>query len=195
MNRVRDLLESAQLNNWCTKFHCTTCGATEFRMAIAQLLEGGEERFAKDLATALSGTRTATQQELLFDRQELPFSIDRDGALFMLLDYVESEQHFDRVLSAWLPRIHEHVRLADLVLFHYVRRGAFLAPMSIDVAGAWRAKCVDIAVMTRDESLVESLICTLGHEYKRYPVLAQIIEDLNLVSPRVRKALRRLGVP
>jgi hypothetical protein len=99
----------------------------------------------------------------------------------------------DRILTAWLPQLDRHIRLADLILFHYVRRGALFAPMSVEVLQQWREKCVDLAVQTKDESLVESLICTLG-KYRNNPALDAVIRDLvNHGSRIVIVALRRQG--
>ncbi len=176
MNQVHDILQIAERNQWCTSLHCTTCGSTEFRGALKALSDADPRRYVRDLATVLHGT--AVQ--------------DEDG-LFLALGFLETEQDMDEVLRSWIPMLREHIRLADLVLFYYLRRGAFFARMSIDVAAAWRASCIDIAVRTRNESLVESLICTMGREYKDNSSLTATVEELAPSSRRVAKALRRIG--
>lgn len=100
----------------------------------------------------------------------------------------------DQVLTGWLPQLDQHIQVADLVLFHYVRRGAIFAPMSIGILEQWRDKCIELAVRTRDVSLTESLICTVG-DYRRYAELDSLINDMvNQGSTCIQKALRRRGI-
>lgn len=66
------------------------------------------------------------------------------------------------------------------------------APMSIGVLEQWRDTCIDLAVRTHDESLVESLICTEGRYYSDYPELAEVVQGMvERGSWRILKALRR----
>ena len=175
MNRFMSLLQLARRNRWCTKPYCTTCGASEFRAALRQL--GAE--LADDLADIDLGLLEGTP--------------DWADALRLALDELQNADLKDRVLASWLPLIDEHVRLADLVLFYYVRRGALFAPMSIEVLRLWLTKCIDLALLTKDESLVESLLYTLGAGYREYPALDVVARGLARDSRRVSLALQRQG--
>jgi hypothetical protein len=177
MNRFLNLLHLARQNGWCTKPYCTTCAATDFRTALRQ--------FGAELANDLA----------VLDLSALEKMSGWEDALRLALDELQSPDLKDRVLTMWLPQIDRHIRLADLVLFYYVRRGALFAPMSIGVLQQWSAKCIDLASQTSDESLVESLICTLGR-YRDYPVLDAVVLDLVAHgSRRVSLALRRQVQP
>ena len=83
------------------------------------------------------------------------------------------EKHF---WSA-IPKLDHNIRLADVILFHYVRRGSIFAPMSIEVLQQWLEKCVELAVRTQDDSLVESLIYTLG-DYRKYLALESVVQQV-----------------
>ena len=173
MNRFLSLLQLASRNRWCTRPYCTTCGASDFRAALRELdTELSDELASLDL-TALEETA------------------DWDDPLRLALDQLPNPEMKDRVMKAWLPQLDRHIRLADIVLFYYVRRGALFAPMSIEVLQQWLAKCIDLASKTDDESLVESLVYTLGTRYKEYPVLDSMVHNLASRSRRVFLALQR----
>jgi hypothetical protein len=155
--------------------YCTTCGATEFRSAMKQLGDGLADELASLDLSALT---------------EIP---NWDETLRLVLDDIRKAELMDRVLTAWLPQLDRHIRVADLILFYYVRRGAINAPMSIEVLQRWREKCIDLALQTSNESLVESLIYTLG-DYRKYPELDVVVQDLVARrSQRIVNALRRQG--
>lgn len=173
MNRFLNILQSAKDNKWCMNLYCTTCGATEFRSAMKQLGDGLADELARLDLSALV---------------EMP---GWDETLRLALDDIRKAELMDRILTAWLPQLDRHIRLADVILFHYVRRGAIYAPMSVDVLQQWREKCIDLAVQTGNESLAESLICTVGN-YKNYPALDAVVRELaGRGFQRVVVALRR----
>lgn len=175
MNRFLNILESAKDNKWCMNLYCTTCGATEFRSAMKQLGHGLADELASLDLSAL---------------EEMPDWVE---TLRLALDDIRMAELMDRILTAWLPQLDRHIRLADLVLFHYVRCGAINAPMSVDVLQQWREKCVDLAVQTGNESLIESLICTVGN-YKICPALDAVVRELSgRGSYKVTMALQRQG--
>jgi len=173
MNRFLSLLQLAGRNRWCTKPYCTTCGASDFRAALREL----DTELTDELAS--------------LDLSALEDTVDWDDALRLALDQLQNPEKKDQVLTAWLPQLDRHIRLADIVLFYYVRRGALFAPMSIEILQQWLAKCVTLASQTGDESLVESLVYTLGTRYKEYPVLNSMVLDLASRSRRVFLALQR----
>ena len=61
----------------------------------------------------------------------------------------------DPVLEAWLPKLGQHIRVADVILFYEVRRGALFAQMSLDVRKRWVQRCIELAIETKDVSLIE----------------------------------------
>ncbi len=173
MNRFLSLLHLAAKNQWCTTPFCTTCGAREFRSGLRE--------FGTELADNLADV----------DLSELEMTSDWEGALRLALDELQAADLMDRVLLRWLPQLELHIRLADLVLFYYVRRGALFAPMSINVLLKWKTKCIDLAIQTSDESLVESLICSVDI-HREPPELGAVVRDLvSSGSRRVALALRR----
>jgi hypothetical protein len=173
MNRFLSLFQLAIQNQWCMTPSCTTCGTRDFTNALRQ--------FGAELADHLANV----------DLSELEMASDWEGALRLSLDEIQTANLMDRVLLMWLPQLERHIRLADLVLFYYVRRGALFAPMSIGVLQQWKAKCIDLAIHTGDESLVESLICTLGKNSERGE-LDTVVRDLVAQgSRRVSLALKR----
>jgi len=159
MNRFLNILESARDNKWCMNLYCTTCGATEFRSAMKQLGDG----LADELASLDLSVLT-----------EIP---NWDETIRLVLDDIRKTELMDRVLTAWLPQVDRNIRVADVILFYYVRRGAINAPMSLEVLQQWRTKCVELAVRTQDESLIESLIYTLG-DYRKYLALDMVVQEL-----------------
>jgi len=160
MNRFLSLLHVARRNRWCTR-PCTTCGASDFRAELRQL---GTE-LADDLAD--------------LDLSALEETPGWDDALRLAFDELQTPELKDQVLTMWLPQIDRHIRLADLVLFYYVRRGALFVPMSIEIIQQWLAKCIELASQTGDESLVESLVYTLGTRYRQYATLDAVFDTLN----------------
>ena len=159
MNRFLKILESARGSKWCMNLYCTTCGAMEFRSAMKQLGDGLADELASLDLSALT---------------EMP---NWDETLRLVLDDFRKPELMDRVLTAWLPQLDRNIRVADLILFYYVRRGSIFAPMSIEVLQRWCDKCIELAVKTGDESLVESLIYTVG-DYRKYPALDVVVQKL-----------------
>jgi hypothetical protein len=173
MNRFLEILHHAAEKKWCTNPECNTCGAMEYRAAIRQL--------GDDIAVALS----------TLDLTELTRQPDWDEKLRLALNEIRKAEVMDRILTAWLPQLDHQIRLADFILFYYVRRGALFAPMSIAVLEQWRDSCIELAVKTGDESLVESLICTVG-DYRKHPELAEVVRSMaESGSYTILKALRR----
>lgn len=147
MNRFLNILESARDSKWCMNLYCTTCGATEFRSAMKQLGDG--------LADELASLDLSAFTEML----------NWDETLRLVLDDIRKAELMDRVLTAWLPQLDRNIRVADLILFYYVRRGAINAPMSIEVLQRWREKCIDLGcklVMNRWWKVSFILLVTTG---------------------------------
>lgn len=178
MNAYIELLQQAHDKKWCIQEFCTTCGSMEFRNAATALAHQEGNQLVASLAS--------------LDLSELYRFPEWHNALYLSLYCIDKAEDMDTVLKRWLPQLDTHIRIADLVLFYFVRRGAIFAPMSIEMLEHWRDACVDLAVRTHDESLVESLICTEGRYYSNYPVLAEVVQGMvERGSWRITKALRR----
>jgi hypothetical protein len=175
VNRFLELVAEAQRRDWCLRPGCTTCGAGKFRRALRDDIG----QLAEDLAS--------------LDLDALERTPDWEGALRLGLDSLGAVERMDRALTAWLPQIDAHVRLADLILFYYVRRGTLFGGMSRDVLEGWRGRCVEIACATSDASLVESLIYTLGDQLVNHPELADVIRVARERSPKVALAVQRVA--
>lgn len=177
-NEFLKAVKLARENRWCTNPVCTTCGAYDFRDALRRR---GLRNLADDLATVDLNVLRRTGQW-------------RDP-LRLALDQLAAPEMKDRVFLAWYPQLDSHISVADLVLFYFVRRGALFAPMSVDVLTKWRDKCVELGCKTRDESLLESLIYTLGPHYRQNTALNSVVEDASLTSKSVFVAARRNSFP
>ena len=177
MNSFLNLLDRANQNRWCTSPNCTTCGASEYRSAIRRLCDPGITTLANDLASL---------SLLEFEKRD-----NWGNALRIALDEITTAPQIDQVMQSWLPHLNQHVRLADLVLFYYVRKGALFGPMSVDQHSQWLDKCIELAIQSHDESLVESLVYTLGKRYQEHANLNALIEEMAQASPCVSKAVQR----
>jgi hypothetical protein len=181
MNAYIELLQQAHEKQWCIQEFCTTCGSMEFRNTATALAHQEGNQLVASLAS--------------LKLSELYRFSKWHNALYLSLYCIDKAEDMDTVLTSWLPQLDAHIRIADLVLFYFVRRGALFAPMSIEVLEQWRGTCVDLAVRTNDESLVESLICTEGRYYRNYPELAEVVQGMvERGSSVITKALRRNGV-
>ena len=177
MNAYIDLLQQAHEKQWCIQEFCTTCGSMEFRNAATALKNQEGNQLVASLAS--------------LDFLELYRYPDWDIALYLSLYCIYELEDMDTVLKSWLPQLDTHIRIADLVLFYFVRRGILFAPISFEMQEQWRDACIDLAVRTRDESLAESLICTL-RDYRNYPDLAEVVQGMvERGSSVIIKALRR----
>lgn len=173
MNEFTELVKLASKSRWCTSLYCTTCGNAEFRMRLGALDNG----FGGPLADLLSNLDldeyTALGKWLDCLRiafVDLPFAPQRDG-----------------ILKNWLPHARTNVRFADGVLYYIIPY------ISGDMRESWIASCIDLALGSRDASLVESLVWVLRSDLPRYPNLVDVAHDLTATSARVHTALRKTG--
>jgi hypothetical protein len=93
-----------------------------------------------------------------------------------------------RVLIAWLDAVGEDVGFADFVLFYLVRPLLFQP----DVKEAWIRRGIQLALTTLDESLVETLVWTLGKGVRDHPPLFEAVQKHS--SPKIRHAAQEVGV-
>jgi hypothetical protein len=179
VNNFLDLVERAALEGWCTKPGCRTCSAHEVRERLYELAGDDGSELVRALAEA--------------DLHRLCGLAVWSNCVRMAFDFLTDPAQGDQVLTAWLPQLAQHIPLADLVLFYRVRTGILFAPMSISVRDRWVAACVDLAIASRDASLLESLVRTLGTETKQYPQLQLVLSEVRRHSPRLERALAREG--
>ncbi len=168
------LLHHARAERWCMDPYCTPCEPAEFREALATF--AGEDR--SRLVTALATMDLADW----FDVH------NADGAIRMSLGALGSLELVNVVLEAWLPRLGDQIRIADVVLNRVVRpRREALA-----VAERWIDAAADLAVRVEDPVLLEHLIFTLREDFVRRPDLVATARRLRKGAPALHKALQRL---
>ena len=161
MRTFTEIINLAEQNQWCVRPNCTTCGSHEFREELKKLT--GEH--GAGIADALCATSVGALQNLT----------NWDDAVHVALGEIDEARDMDRVLKSWLPTLQSNIELADLVLFYFVKRGAIFAPMSVEVLNEWINACKGLAIITKHESLLESLIYTLGDRIGDEQELMKII--------------------
>ena len=179
-NRFMGLLRQLNAKRWCTDPHCTTCGAMPFRSAFNALYEHDLRGLADDLAS--------------MDLTELQQARGWDGALRIVFDCLDEPGLRERVFNAWLEKLDAQPRIADFVLFHYMRHGSLFGRISNDLLSRWVEQCEAIALESSDASLVESLVYTLGDGIRSNRPLTYLVDRLADRSEKVRSACQRSGV-
>ena len=170
-NAFIDLLRTAEAKKWCVKPFCTTCGAMEYRSALADLVLAPPGPLFRLLGEV-------TQADLV------PFREWQDALWLAFMTLLGSSQ-VDEVLAVWVERPASDVRLTDLVLFRIVRNMR-VSP----TRQAWIDRAAGMALRTRDFSLVESLILVLGPQARQYPDLIAVAQELAAGSGQMRRVLR-----
>ena len=174
-NPLADLLLRAALGRWCTDASGDHCDPAEFRRELHAI--AGDD--GRPLADALCALDLSAWYDLPHFR----------GALRLTMEALRSPAQIDAVLRAWLPRLPGHVRIADVVLFHYVRPGL----VSPEVAERWLEASVTLAVESEDPSLLESVLyCLTGPALDRRPALLAAAKRVGRRFRQVRKALDRV---
>jgi hypothetical protein len=173
-NRVIGLIREAAARNWCVRPFCTTCGSMDFRRALEEIPDLTSELVSLDIG----------------ELYRLPDG--EDGlAVIMLTQRVD----WDQVLEAWIPRIGENARMADIVLFRVI--GSRTPFQRSQVMKDWIESCIRLVVQTWDTSLIESLVYVLGvhgEGLSRYPTLLAVAREVGEVDTRVRRALVKAGL-
>jgi hypothetical protein len=177
MNQFLDILNIASTKNWCVEPFCTTCGAQEYRKALRGLAQPNVFGLVEALSTLE-----------LNDLWKYP---DWRNAIHIALSEIHIASDMDKVLRSWLPNISKNILLADIVLFYFVRRGSLFAPMSIEMLYEWRNACIGLAISTKNESLFESLIYTLGRDIKNNAFLWDEILNVSENSQNIQLALKQ----
>jgi len=155
-NEFVELVLKAKANKWCTRWFCTTCGSQHFRSALKEI--GAEE-----LSEALC---SLTPSEIM----ALP---NVDDCLKISFNDMRSIELMERVLDSWLDSADDHIRFVDMVIFNIMRGLGFFG----ETREKWINKCVELAIKTRDTSLIESLLLTIGGGISSYLELVKIIKE------------------
>jgi len=170
-NRFLQAVVDAGGKNWCVRPWCTTCGARDFRAAVASI---------EDLQPKLETV----------DLQDLTSHRDWCDALRVTAIDHRISIDWGRILSCWLPFAQGHIDFADHVFYYLVNH----VPCDHQTRGNWLATCVALALSTKHTSLLESLVRTLGSEAATYNDLIATALEQSSRSPRLRDALAKAGL-
>ncbi len=169
-NSFVEVVQKASQLRWCTQPYCTTCGNREIRGELRQLAgKGGFE-----LARMLSELRPP-------DIVALP---NWENCIRLAFFEITLPGPQERVLESWVNYLDREIYFADVVLFYVVRS----LPFGQSVGKLWIDKCISLALSTQDESLIESLLWTLGKEVDTYADLFNLAHQMK-AFPKIAKAL------
>ena len=114
---------------------------------------------------------------------------DWDDCLQMAFMHLPFPGQREKILEAWLEKVNDSIRFADVVLFYILRA----LPSKMKVRESWIEACASLACRSKDESLVESLAWTLRSDISERPGLFQVAKELSASSFKVRRALGDAG--
>lgn len=175
MNWLEAILQEAGSNHLCTKQVCTTCGAGEFRASIAA---------AQTSHTSLTTVLGTMDLSAWYAVEDL------GGAIAIVFAPLGDSSAIDEIVTSWRARVAGHTRLLDAVVFHLIRTGMVSSPE----AERWIALARTEALATKDPSLLESLVYTLGPRIKTdVPLLTAALARRRDYAPLHRAINRRLG--
>ena len=171
-NPLHGIIRTAHEQNWCVTPDCTTCGSSEYRNALRELSSPLGGRLADALAD--------------IDLREISLLHNWQDALLVAIMDLPISQQVEGVLEAWLPKISGHIVFADLILYKIVRY------MRKDNAtrNNWIERCIDIAINSRNFSLIESLLLVLRREVWNYRKLIAIAKEYSYSSAQMDRVLR-----
>jgi len=179
---LEGLLDEAASKPMCHYGYCEMCGTCN--SAIMYGLEA-VDNLQKDLVNLdlircfSNGTQEILSWALqhIFNHRLWP----RGRSLTVDIDMNE-------VLSVWLEKWGNNPRIADYILYDFVRFAGN------ETASHWVSSCVDLAIKTGDPSLTDSLCWRLGGGISCYPQLLEQAKDHSEHSKSVRKALINAGI-
>ena len=133
----------------------------------------------------LPGVRSHLAEEL--ENVSLPELLQLkhwDGHLTVGFTMLRDSNFPDRILRRWLDSCPDNLFFVDVLLF-------YLLPMatSSEIRQAWFAKAAVMAVASKDNSLVESLVWRLHGGLDKYPDLLKLATELQKTSPAIAKAM------
>jgi hypothetical protein len=169
---IADLIDEARREHWCTKRHCTTCGAGPWRAGVQRI--------------AHTSAHLAQQLELL------PLSAWYDlpefgGAIYHSFSLLSGHDQVDRVLDNWLTRLAGHYRIADAVCFYVIRERQSSERLRHD----WLARSEAMAIESRDPSLLETLVYSFEADVHEHTELLRVAESARRGYAPLDRALRR----
>lgn len=92
----------------------------------------------------------------------------------------------ERVLDAWLAQSDAPIHFIDVALYHMIRHYG-----DCELRRRWVSACIERALATRNGSLTESLLWTLGAGIRSEPRLVELALQLADTYPPVRKPLQK----
>jgi hypothetical protein len=170
------LVGEATARKWCSRPHCSTCGAHDFRSALAQACNQDPEELAQLLAS--------------LPLKELLSVQNWDGYVRIAYFELKSYGLQERVLTSWLSQAQASASFADFVLFRFIR----YLPSRELIRRQWISGCLDLALRSRHSSLVESLLWTLQESANQHPRLVELARELEQNYPSLTKPLQRYCV-
>ncbi len=120
------------------------------------------------------------------DIAELTVLPNWSGALqIAFIDLPLGRLQAEGALRRWLPELPKHVGFADFVLFRIVR----YLPAASELKAQWIDACLNIAVATKNRSLIETLILVLDSKASEYPTLIEAAATHAPTSRQIRRVL------
>jgi hypothetical protein len=194
------LLERARASDWsyCGEpGECTKCNL-RFRREIIEPIEESLGCLTPDLRSLrfpdfkkLRSWREHLAEELL----SLPLNEFRklqhwEGHLRMAFFFLRDRELESEILTKWLRDIGDDVEFVDSVIFHLIRR----RHTGSSIGSAWIERGIALADSTRNESLVESLVWTVGNSLSSHATLARLATTLSDGSPAIANALKDTSI-
>lgn len=156
-NKFVSLLERAIKNEWCVSKLCTTCHSDYFRKQLAEIKDIGKEIESLDL-------------------DELTKFSFWSSALYLAARDRMFEIDWTTIFEKWHSYARGNIEFADHVYFYLLR----WLPCSDETSQKWTRSCVDLAIKSKNNSLLESLIRCLGEKADTYDGLVETaISQLN----------------
>ena len=172
INPLYDIISKAHEQKCCVTPYCTTCDSREYRDALKELsgpMGGG-------LANAIAD----------IDLQDISLLPNWQDALLIAIMDLPLSQQVEGVLEAWLPKISDHIVFADLILYKIIR---YMRKDNV-TSNNWIERCIDIAINSRNFSLIESLLLVLRRDAWDYPKLIAVAKEYSHSSAQMDRALR-----
>ncbi|NOT11049.1 MAG: hypothetical protein HOP23_04310 [Methylococcaceae bacterium] len=170
MESFLDLLAKAEKNNWCVQPFCTTCSARDFRAALTEI-----ELLGNDL-------RKTHPSELL------EYHSWADALRITAYDF-RFTIDWDSILQSWLIEASESVIFLDHVFFYLIAN----VPCKATTREKWADVCIGTALSSKNPSLLETLVRTLGISAAIYPELIEVALEISAANYRLHQALVKTG--
>ena len=170
-NQFIELVRKATKLKWCMTPYCTTCGSQDYQQALMKI--GG--KLGGPLADELSS----------LDLKEITRVPGWRNALVIALIDIPLQREV--VLNAWIGKAQDSdIEFLDLVLYKIVR----YLPADDMARNQWVSYCANLAIKTRNLSLVESLVFVLKNEILSMPDFLKVSSELAKSSEKIQKALQ-----